>query len=157
MLGDYIEILDSPPPHYAAGTEGVAQVGTHYVRLKIPLCKWPEELHTQWAATVQVLFSARSDPPDESQSICLCCEVKECPVKKSNPDDRKCPMYAYGICLEATSNANDGHETSFTNVALFCGLSKQRVHQVYLKAIGQIIKMIEDDPELREHVQNFRG
>lgn len=131
--------------------------------MEVPFSKWKEPLRGRWSRLARVLFSegrelkgGESPKTDLStepvgESICLCRDVKKCPLKGEQEMNPLCPKFAFGICVEATLNANDGRPLSFATIGYLTGISKQRVEQIYSAAQQRLIEEIRKDPVLLEY------
>ena len=120
-----------------------------------PLSEWPVELNNKWYEIIAQLFSNQANKGDLNQLVCLCCEIPSCGYKRNAIVLPSCYFYGFGLCFDATSQANDNEPVSFLNVALFSGVSKQRIHQLRKRALAKILELIKNDSKLREYIEEF--
>jgi len=129
-------------------------IRNHTLSLKVPIDEWPESLRQEWKLELFYLFPPenRSGKIDNRDCITLCHEVENCPRKKiQNSEDRSCSHFSQGICIMATTVANDFRPLSFGTIGAFNGISKQRVQQIYCSAQRKVILAAARDPVLREY------
>jgi len=158
-LKDLIKISDKPS---AAGV----QVGQRWVVFLVPINKWPEPYKSRWFRTLRMLtaldrrfVSSRKESLAadewENEKICLCHMTQGCPYKDSSDDiNPECTRYVFGICVEATQQANKT-PLKLDTVGYLLGVSKQRIDQVYRMAVRKMIQQIQKDPVLLEYCESL--
>lgn len=151
-LHDYITISGFKPKYPAR------KIGVNWLGFKQPFSKWPADMKRKWKKIITFLDSDEADnqASETPQFICLCAEIGKCPYKESFDENKNCHKYAFGVCVDATMQVNNGQPLNFNNVAILCGLTKQRIHQIYVKAQQKLIKEIKKDPVLRDYCESFR-
>jgi hypothetical protein len=161
-LSDYISIETSKP----TGSERFF-VGGRWIKLKIPFSKWKEPLRGRWSRLARVIFSAEREEAEndknpstdlasnsQGEQVCLCAHIKKCNLKQGQNINTLCPKFAFGICVEATINANEGKPLSFATIGYLTGISKQRVEQIYSAAQLRLVEEIRKDPVLLEYCES---
>ncbi len=151
LLSEYLEVV--PADRDETRIVGVAIEGCR-VCLKVPLEQWPTALHQQWQQELFFLFPLenRVGRVDARDSLILCHEVTNCPRKTApETEDRTCRHFNQGLCVAATTVANNFRPLSFGTIGAFHGISKQRVQQIYCAAQRKVIRAAARDPVLREY------
>lgn len=125
------------------------QVGQRWFVLKAKSI--PFELPEDIRQAARLLFKEPQAIPESDVMICLCAD-STCPRKSAStrelPD---CPRNCFGICVDATFEANDRTPLSLPVIAYVTGLTKQMVDRHYLYAKKALIQQILNTPELKEY------
>jgi hypothetical protein len=144
MSDAFVRIHESRPPE-GSGTI-VVQVGQRWFELVGSISpKLPEPVRV----AARLLFSQREETRTKER-ICLCADCV-CPRKdglsRELPD---CPRNCYGICVDATLEANDGVPLSLQAIGYLTGMSKQAAGKHYDLAKKELIAKVLETPELLE-------
>ena len=151
-LPSYISLHLSPP-----GGTSVCVAGT-WLRLDVPLTNWPIRLRRQWGRRVQFLFSktrtGNGEPfkhgnrVDTGEKIVMCSSVGCCCIKREAQTNEDCNKFVFGICAEATLQANSGAPLRLDTIGTLTGVTKQRVDQIFHRSQQRLVAAILKDPLL---------